>query len=275
MIEELLNQLKGLVSSIRKNKAVNINSRAIREATILTGSFYFKNCRSDAYRSLGNEKALSELDEQWQQLIRLAHGNNSKKSYLSILNRLMKRTTDLAVASHALASTVELRPSSMSYSQAEQLIIKTLDDLLPSAAHSYRQGVQDLNSGVMRFSYRGSACELREALRETLDLLAPDEEIAKQSWFKLEPNCTGPTMKQKVRFILSYRGKSKAQRALAEKSVDLVENLCGDIARAVYTRASISTHVQTTKQEVQQMKRYLDAVLFDVLEIGGKEQIKE
>lgn len=274
MIEELLNQLKGLVSSIRKNKAVNINSRTIREATISIGSFYFKNCRSDAYRVLEDEKALSDLDEQWQQVIRLAHGNNSKKSYLSILNRLMKKTTDLAVTSHALTSSGALLSPTMSYSQAEQIIIKTLDDLLPSAAQSYRQGLQDLNSGVMRFSYRGSACELREALRETLDLLAPDEDIAKQSWFKLEPNSTGPTMKQKVRFILNSRGNSKAQRSLAEKSVALVENLCGEVARAVYTRASISTHVQTTKQEVQQMKRYLDAVLFDVLEIGGKKQIK-
>jgi hypothetical protein len=53
-------------------------------------------------------------------------------------------------------------------------------------------------------------------------------------------------------------------------AVDLIENLCGEIARAVYTQASISTHVQTAMQEVQQMKRYLDAVLFDILEIGGK-----
>lgn len=274
MIEELLNLLKGLISSIRKNKAVNINNRPIREASISTGSFYFKNCRSETSRILGDEKALSDLDEYWQQLIRLAHGNNSKKSYISILTHLLKRTTDLAVASHASSSPVELTSSTMSYSQAEQMIVKTLDDLLPSAAQSYRQGLHDLNSGMERFSYRGSACELREALRETLDLLAPDDDIAKQSWFKLETNCSGPTMKQKVRFILSSRGKPKAQRALVEKSVDLVENLCGEVARAVYTRASISTHVQTTKQEVQQMKRYLDAVLFDILEIGGG-QIKE
>jgi hypothetical protein len=268
MIEKLLAELKGLVLLIRKNKAVNINSRAIREATISIGSFYFKDCRSDAYRILGNEKALADLDEQWQQLIRIAHGNNPKKSYILIVNHLLKRTTDLAVASHTSSSPVEFRSSALSYSQAEQIIVKTLDDLLPSASQSYKQGVHDLNSGVLRFSYRGTACELREALRETLDLLAPDEDIDRQSWFKLEPNCTCPTMKQKVRFILSSRGKSKAQRALAEKSIDLVDNLCGEVARAVYTRASISTHVQTTKQEVLQMKRYLDAVLFDILEIG-------
>ncbi len=275
MIKELLNHLKILISSVRKSKTVNINSRKIKETAISTGSFYFKNCRSDAYRILKDDKELSGLDEQWQQLIRLAHANNSKKSYLSILNRLLKRITDLAVASHALSSPNELLSSAMSYSQGERIIINTLDNLLPSAAQSYRQGLHDLNSGAVRFSYRGVACELREALRETLDLLAAEEDVIKQSWFKLEPNCKGPTMKQKVRFILSLRGNSKAQRALAEKSVDLVENLCGEIARAVYDRASISTHVQTTKQEVQQMKRYLDAVLFDILEIGSNKQIKE
>ena len=277
MIEDLLSQLKVLVSSIRKNKAVNINGREIREAAISIGSFYFKNCRSDAQRILGDDKILLDLDEQWQQLIRLAHGNNPKKYYLSLLSQLLKKTTDLAVAGHASDARVSLEvgPSVMSYSQAEQIIVETLDDFLPSAAQSYRQGVQDLNSGVPRYSYRGTACELREALRETLDYLAPDEDITKQSWFKLEPDCKGPTMKQKVRFILSSRGKAKAQRALAEKSVDLIENLCGEVARAVYTQASISTHVQTAMQEVQQMKRYLDAVLFDILEIGGKNQIKE
>lgn len=275
MIEELLNQLKGLASSIHKNKAVNINSQAIKEAAISIGSYYFKNCRADAYKILRDKKELAGIDEQWQQLIRLAHGNNSKKSYLSLINRLIKRTTDLAVTSYASGHPGEPGQIGMSYSQVEQLIVKTLDDLLPSAAQSYRQGVQDLNSGIIRFSYRGSACELREALRETLDLLAPDEDLIKQSWFKLEPNCKGPTMKQKVRYILISRGNSKAQRTLTEKSIDLVENLCGDVARAVYTRASISTHVQSTKQEVQQMKRYLDAVLFDVLEIGNDECIKE
>ena len=48
----------------------------------------------------------------------------------------------------------------------------------------------------------------------------------------------------------------------------LIEALCGEITRAVYDRASVSTHLQTTRQEVAQIKRYLDAVLFDLLEIG-------
>ena len=64
-------------------------------------SFYFKNCHSDAERILGDDKIVSDFDERWQQLIRLAHGNNPKKYYLSLLSQLLKKTTDIAVASHA------------------------------------------------------------------------------------------------------------------------------------------------------------------------------
>lgn len=144
----------------------------------------------------------------------------------------------------------------------------TLDSLIPTAGQAYRQGLHDLDNRENRFSYRGTASEFREALRETLDTLASDDDVKKQPWFKQEPNYNGPTMKQKVRFILVSRGKNKTQRLAAEKSVDVIESLCGEVARAVYDRASLSTHVQTTKAEVTQMKRYLDAVFFDVLEIG-------
>jgi hypothetical protein len=272
MIPQLLQQIKDLASSVRKSNALNINSKAIKEKAVAIGSYYFKDCRDEVSRILDDKKALSKLDEEWQQLIRLAHGNNAKKSYLSLLKKLQKKTTNLAIATHASYPNL---PSSgliqINYSDAEQILIKTLDELVPTAAQSYRQGIEDLTISTDRFSYRGTACEFREALRETLDLLAPDKEVSIQPWFKQDQNTSGPTMKQKVRFILSSRGKSKAQRASAEKSVDLIESLYGDVARAVYTRASLSTHVQTTKNEVFQMKRYLDAVMFDLLEIGQKE----
>lgn len=272
MIPELLQQIKDLASSVRKSGAVNVNSKVIKETAVAIGSYYFKECRDEVARILADQKALGKLDENWQQLIRLAHGNNAKRSYLSLLKRLQKKTTNLAIATHASYPAL---PSSgltkINYSEAEQILIKTLDELVPTAAQSYRQGIEDLTIATDRFSYRGTACEFREALRETLDLLAPDAEVSTQSWFKQDQNISGPTMKQKVRFILSSRGKSKAQRALAEKSVDLIESLYGDVARAVYTRASLSTHVQTTRKEVFQMKRYFDAVLFDLLEIGQKE----
>lgn len=272
MITELLSRLNSLAASVRKNKAVNVNSKSIKDAAVEAGSYYFKHCRDDAQRILNYSDLLAEIDEDWQYLIRLAHGNNPKKTYLSHIRRLLKRTKELTVASHTFAPTEPVpEPTGINYSEAEQILVSTLEQLVPTAAQSYRQGIQDLNSSQERLSYRGTACEFRETLRETLDHLAPDDDVSKQSWFKLEPNCSGPTMKQRVRFILYSRGKNKTQRSAAEKAVELIETLCGEIARAVYRRASLSAHVQTTKQEVAQLKRYLDAVLFDILEIGQAE----
>jgi hypothetical protein len=74
-------------------------------------------------------------------------------------------------------------------------------------------------------------------------------------------------MKQKTRYILASRGRHKPQRVTAEKITGLVEELSGEVTRAVYDRASLATHVQQSKQEVQQVKRYVDTVLFDLLEI--------
>ncbi|MCF7982345.1 MAG: hypothetical protein K9K86_10195 [Pseudomonadales bacterium] len=51
-------------------------------------------------------------------------------------------------------------------------------------------------------------------------------------------------------------------------TVQVIEERVGALARSVYTRSSISTHVGTTKQEVQQVKAYVDVVLSELLEIA-------
>ena len=74
-------------------------------------------------------------------------------------------------------------------------------------------------------------------------------------------------MKQKVRFVLKSRGRNKSQRDSSEKSIELVDDRIGEVTRAVYDRASVATHVIETRDEVAQIKRYVDTVLFDILEI--------
>jgi hypothetical protein len=58
----------------------------------------------------------------------------------------------------------------------EKKIIGMLEALVPSAARSYEQAILDLKDDS-RVSFRGPALELREALREILDHLAPDSEV--------------------------------------------------------------------------------------------------
>jgi hypothetical protein len=43
--------------------------------------------------------------------------------------------------------------------------------------------------------------------------------------------------------------------------------MIGEMARSVYDRSSLATHVATERKNVIQLKRYVDAVLQDILEL--------
>jgi hypothetical protein len=117
-----------------------------------------------------------------------------------------------------------------------------------------------------RLSWRGPAADLREALRETLDYLAPDSEVESSVGYKQEPNVQGPTMKQKVRFILKNRGLSKALSSPAESATASVDEALGTFVRSVYARSSVSTHTPTDRMEVQRVLDLVRVVLAELLE---------
>jgi len=138
--------------------------------------------------------------------------------------------------------------------------------MLPDAAASYRQVLRDLQDGG-RFSYRGTAAELREVVREVLDHLAPDEDVTKSAGFKLEPGQKGPTMKQKVRFILRARKVGDSARETSETSAQHLDEGVASVGRAVYTRGSTAVHTARPLEEVLNYKGYADAVLAELLAI--------
>jgi hypothetical protein len=173
---------------------------------------------------------------------------------------------EFSIAAHTRPTSDAPLTAPSAATLAELRLIETLERLVPSAAASYRQALIDLADGA-RLSYRGTASEFREALRETLDHLAPDDSVMQQPNYTQEPGQSKPTMKQKVRFVLSSRNRNKTQRESAEKSVAFVSELSGEIARAVYNRASLATHVQESRNEVARIKRYVDTVLVDLLEV--------
>jgi len=266
MIGELIAEVETLAAFIRRGDAVNVNDRASKERAIALATRYFNEVKPRILLIAGETELVKQHDNLWQQFVRLAHGNNQRQTYLSALGSLRKQLSEFNVASVAAAPRSNSGAKPHTPSAEESLIISTLDLLVPSAAASYRQALADL-SGAGRVSFRGTAAEFREALRETLDHLAPDAEVEAQGWYKPDDKQTKPTMKQKTRYILTSRGRQKPQRVAAEKLTGLVEQLSGEVTRAVYDRASLATHVQQSKQEVQQVKRYVDTVLFDLLEI--------
>ena len=267
MTRDLLERLATLQSQLRHTHAVNVNDRQTKEEAIAVGSAYFSTYRKALVEALGESDLLLAHDKNWQDLIRLAHGNNARKSYLKIIHNLQTELANFNVA--CLSRYSERPPESDRLSNltpAEELIIHTLENIVPSAAASYRQAILDLRTE--RLSYRGTASELRESLRETLDHLAPDRDVMAQPGFALEKDQTKPTMKQKTRYILKVRGRSKTQRETAGTFIELIDTLVAQITREVYNQASLAIHVETSRTEVLKVKRYIDTVFFDLLEIS-------
>ncbi len=260
-----MTRIDQLLATLRSGRSVNVNSKSIKAGIIGVAKDYFQSVRPTLTSEL-SDTSVRSYDAQWQSLVRLAHGNNSSRSYVRLLTALKKATVEINV-NRIVISGSGLADECVVYTEAEATLVATLDKLAPSASCSYQQAIQDLAAAEQRLSYRGTATDLREAFRDTLDQLAPDVAVTQQDGFALEKGQTQPTMKQKVRFILRSRGKGATQRSLAEKSVELIEALSGDIARAFYNRASLSTHKRTDLDETRQLKRYVDTLLFDLLEI--------
>jgi hypothetical protein len=264
----LVAEIESLLAALRRGKSINVNDQQRKDSALSLSKRYFDEVRPSIVSRSGETKELLGHDEQWQRLVRLAHGNNARRTYVRTLSMLRKQATEFQVAALVNVSRVGSAQRAGNQDTVEEArLLETLERLVPSAATSYRQGMLDLRAPA-RLSYRGTASEFRESLREVLDHLAPDDSVIGQKGFKLEEKQSRPTMKQKVAFILSSRGAGKTQRSAAEKSARFIDELSGEVTRAVYDRASLATHVQQSKKEVEQIKRYVDTVLFDILEIS-------
>src|SRR6202011_3268720 len=110
------------------------------------------------------------LSDVFEELVRLSEAASTKPRYQAAFKVIRDISPDI-VARLEKDRGRSLRPELTTTTEDEK-IIKTLEGLVPPAALSYRQAIADL-SDDNRVSFRGPALELREALRETLDHLAP------------------------------------------------------------------------------------------------------
>jgi len=185
-----------------------------------------------------------------------------------VYRRVLQRCRTALISLESLSLTQAQPATGSTQNDVDSRIVETLNNLVPSAASAYRQALVDL-ADTQRSSYRGPATDLREALRETLDHLAPDHEVTKQSGFKLEANASGPTMKQKVRHLLSSRGVSQTLAETPERAADAVEEAVGAFVRSVYSRSSLSTHTRTDRDEVLRVRDWVRVVMCELLQIRG------
>lgn len=260
--QELSGALTRLAGHVARTKTVNINSRQLRERTSEIAQFYFSTVRGPLLQS-GLEEMAASLDAPFQHLLELSQAPNSTNSYKKCTKQLKKLSPRVLTA---LAIGPDERSQSTVGSTDDARIIEILSDLVPSAATSYKQALLDLGDQG-RLSFRGPALELREALRETLDHLAPDEDVMAVPGFKFEPERPKPTMKQKVRFILRARGRSKSESLVPETTTNTIEGMVADLTRSIYDKSSVAAHVATSRRNVGQLKLYVGAILHDILEL--------
>jgi hypothetical protein len=253
-------------ASIKRVRGQLAGTTAFREAAKEVVQSYFRQVRPQLIALPLDAGDIEALDGINQHMVELAARPNRKSTYRSRMRELNALRGRVETVIEIRANTpISANEASQLTTSTETAILKTLDQLVPTTALSYRQALVDL-SDKKRTSFRGTASELREVLRELLDHLAPDADVV-ASGVKLEKDQKRPSMKQKAVFILKSRGIGETGRKTSEHALEAIENSVGFLARSVYDRGSLSTHVTTTRQEVLTLKGYADAVLADLLQI--------
>lgn len=259
-VDQFFNSIEG-AASLKDSELVSLfvyyltvknNEHA---ATVTSVSDCFKACdltppsRIAPYLSEG-------LSSEPQKFIKANGGYKLQRHYRELLAK--KITKD------PLTSTLEISSGNLTLDESK--LLQAMEGIVPSAGISYQQAIIDLRDDK-RMSFRGPALELREVLREIVDHLAPDKDVVGSAGFLLEKDRLNPTMKQKVRYILRFRGVGKTKAATPEDSTVAIDVILGDLTRSVYNLGSLATHVASERKQVAQVKRYIDAVLHDILEI--------
>jgi hypothetical protein len=259
-IRTLMGRVEHLDRVVRPLKGKQVFRGAIRqEAKEIVDSFFREHREACVIAGADN---LSDIDSGMHQLLEAAQRHSTAATYRTTLKELHRQLQHAEKQALLFAST----GGAIRYEPVDRLILATLSSLLPSAARSYEQALADLTVQE-RLSWRGPATDLREALRETLDHLAPDNEVVDAPGFKVEKDAAGPTMKQKVRHILRKRGVGKTAMQSPEAAAQAVDEIIGTFVRGVYTRSSISTHTPTDRAEILRVRDWVRVALCELLEV--------
>ena len=248
---------------LNKVEGSQLQSQKRRDDLRLLVERYFSEVRSFVVSEQEQNETIKQIDDDMQELLAQCHKRGLVKRYQQMLKDVK---IHLIALDTQVVSSAALDSDSQKLDAVDVQIINTLKAIVPSASLSYHQAIVDLQIDS-KLSWRGPATDLREALREALDHLAPDDDVKAMPGYKQDPEIVGPTMKQKVRFLMKSRGASRAIATPAEAAANSIEAAIGTFVRSVYTRSSVSTHTPTDKLEVLRVRDLVRVVLCELLEI--------
>jgi hypothetical protein len=110
MIAQLITDIEALGGSLRRGNAVNVNDQSSKDRAIALATHYFSDVRPRVIAAGGETENVLQHDELWQQLVRLAHGNNARRTYLKIIGNLRKQLSEFNIAALASPSCRLLSP---------------------------------------------------------------------------------------------------------------------------------------------------------------------
>jgi len=237
-----------LEAAVRKTRSERLTDGVIKRELEDLHTWYLDELRPLLQSTHSQTEGLSRLDDDFESVILCATGRVRTTAGKKLLKKIRLALDDV---------TQHLAPHPIGATEMELKLIEVLRGILPTAAAGYEQALRDLT--VARLSYRGVASELREVLREVLDHFARDDKVPKT------PDGRRPTMKAKVRHILRVRDMGDTRRATAEATAEILDEGIPNLARSIYDLGSLDTHVSATKKEVARLRRYLEALLLDLI----------
>jgi Predicted pPIWI-associating nuclease len=253
--------LNNLRARLRRCDTETVSLEEIRTLSKSVANLWFHDVGPLAKLATENEAALKSLDDLMSRLIDHTLRATRRSLYLSTVNEALRTyERGIYVDLHKKVSAV----LAGGYSIVNDQISESLARLSESLVAGYRQVHKDL-ADESRISWRGTANELREVLRELLEMLAPDETVMKMPWFKQEPNTQGPTQAQRARYALEQRATQNHRASAAQETANLVEESVSRLVRKTYQRANNAAHTSQDKDEVKRILGYFDLLAKDLL----------
>lgn len=262
-LDEVSAQIAALVGELSKKQIKFALPARTQTKARSMATAYFESARPELEITSCPKELVSSLDTTVQQVIRLSSESCKKETLMTPLRNLRPLVLEASV--HLMKARGVPR---ILLSETEKGIITTLERMLPGTRDSYEQVMRDIGQPGGRVSWRGTAAELRDVLREVMDHLAPDIQVMAAPNFRLETDRKGPTQAQKVRFILKARRAGSAAISTAEGTLQTVDEAVASLARMTYTRGSASAHTSPEAGEIRKLKRYVDALLGELLELA-------
>jgi len=187
--------------------------------------------------------------------------NNLAKLALAVAKEIQREVTQWEASLKGVTVSVSTTDDWLDRND----IYDALSHISGTLGNSYAQIKKDLQD-TNRLSWAGTAHEIREVLRTMLETLAPDEAVTSQRWYRQDSGTSGPTQKQRVRYILQMRGAGSKERKVAEQVVSL-DGMIENLVRATYSRASNAAHRFKNRNEVLRILRYFEAFAQDLLNL--------